>query len=239
MTSYLDLALEGVRFCVLDTETTGFDPGTDRVVDVAGVWCSLGEGIQGHVTSLVNPGRLIPANATKIHGIRDEDVVDAVSLEVAMAAILVEPFDLWAAHNVAFDFGFVSHHGRPTLCTLQLARRLWPTLSHTNQDLRVHWKLVVPQAEGLPAHRAAPDAMVTAALLRLELETLRERMPEIQTLRHLLDWMAKPVLLEVCFFGKNRGKPWQDIPKKDIQWALKKFEPMDIDLRFTLEHYSV
>lgn len=60
-------------YVFLDAETTGVDPYTDRIVQLTLIEYPSGETF----TSLVNPGRPIPAEVTKIHGITDEDVKDA------------------------------------------------------------------------------------------------------------------------------------------------------------------
>ena len=235
----LDLPLEEVCFCVLDTETTGFSPEVDRVVEAAGVHVSLKQGVLRHVSQLVNPQRPIPEDATATHGLRDEDVAQAGTLEAAMDLICQRPFDAWVAHNAAFDFGFVSPGDTPVVCTLMLARRLWPELpEHKNQSLRAHWNLEVPEAEGLPAHRAEPDALVTSALLCLELKVLRERFPEITTFGQFLEWLNTPQLLTLCPVGrKYRGKPWSEVPESYQIWILETFDSMDIDLRKTLHHH--
>jgi hypothetical protein len=57
---------------ILDTETTGLHDGA-RIVDIA-VMTAAGDVL---VDTLVNPGEPIPADATDIHGVTDEDVASA------------------------------------------------------------------------------------------------------------------------------------------------------------------
>jgi DNA polymerase-3 subunit epsilon len=87
----------------IDTETTGRDPTTDRVVEVA---CVRFEG--GQITLrkswLVNPGRPIPKEAFDVHGISDDQVKDAPSF----GQILPELLEALAgaiplAYNAEFD----------------------------------------------------------------------------------------------------------------------------------------
>ena len=54
------------RWLIVDTETTGLDPATDRVVEVACVWATP-IGPQTAFRSLVDPERPIPATASAIH----------------------------------------------------------------------------------------------------------------------------------------------------------------------------
>ncbi len=87
----------------IDTETTGRDPATDRVVEVA---CVRWEG--GQITLrkswLVNPGRPIPKEASDVHGISDEDVKDAPPF-VQIVPELLEALSgaIPLAYNAEFD----------------------------------------------------------------------------------------------------------------------------------------
>jgi DNA polymerase-3 subunit epsilon len=87
----------------IDTETTGRDPSSDRVVEVACVRFERGE-IVLRKSWLVNPGRPIPQEAFEVHGISDDDVKDAPAFE----AILPELLEALAgaiplAYNAEFD----------------------------------------------------------------------------------------------------------------------------------------
>lgn len=64
------------RWAVIDTETTGVDPATARVVDLGVVIVENGA-ITERRGWLVNPGVAIPAECTKVHGITDEMVANA------------------------------------------------------------------------------------------------------------------------------------------------------------------
>lgn len=92
----------------LDTETTGVDPATDRVVEVAAVRMVRGEVIEAP-WARVNPGRPIPAEATAIHGITDAMVAQAptmAELAPGLLAYLHEWFQAGAVlvgYNVTFD----------------------------------------------------------------------------------------------------------------------------------------
>lgn len=64
---------------VVDCETTGTDPLQDRIVSVGVVLVDLGGDDEDRLPTLkftVNPGVSIPAEATAIHGITDDDVED-------------------------------------------------------------------------------------------------------------------------------------------------------------------
>ncbi len=234
MTTPINLA----TFCIVDTETTGLDPAVDRVCELAGVQWAARQGELRHFETLVNPGRTIPPEASAIHHLVDEDVVGSPNLQEALADLNREPFGVWVAHNADFDFKFLPKDGRPILCTLKLAKKLFPdSPKHTNQYLRYALKLQVPGAKGLPAHRALADAFVTTALLSYLLAEANKHRPELTTVEDLVAWTLEPNLLPMCRFGKHSGKPWSEVPKDYLQWMVKTMTDMDSDLRFTVEHW--
>jgi DNA polymerase-3 subunit epsilon len=61
---------------VIDLETTGVNPGTDRIVEIAIVKI-MPDGSQQIKRKLINPEMLISKVSSDIHGITDEMVKDA------------------------------------------------------------------------------------------------------------------------------------------------------------------
>lgn len=68
-------------YYVLDTETTGFSPKKDAMIEVAAIKVQDGR-ITDRFHTFVNPGRPIPAEVTELTGIRDEDVTGIYNLDV-------------------------------------------------------------------------------------------------------------------------------------------------------------
>jgi DNA polymerase-3 subunit epsilon len=92
---------------LLDVETTGRDPSTDRVVEV-GLAISRGGEIVERKAWLINPGRPIPKEAIDVHTITDDDVRDAPRFEVVAAEILEALAGcVPAAYNASFDKAFL------------------------------------------------------------------------------------------------------------------------------------
>lgn len=95
------------RWVVIDTETTGRDPLTDRIVEIG---ISIFEGGQpvGEFGSLLDPERPIPEEVTAVHGITDADVrgkpTFAQIFEKLRSAL---EGGLPVAYNAEFDKGFV------------------------------------------------------------------------------------------------------------------------------------
>lgn len=93
----------------IDTETTGLEAGTDRIVELAGLTYRDGEMIHGF-HSLLNPGRPIPPEVSAIHGITDEMVAGEPPLaEVATIFLrIVERASVLVAYNWPFDAGMLA-----------------------------------------------------------------------------------------------------------------------------------
>lgn len=126
---YAEPAAEPVRRAVyVDVETTGFELGRDRIIELAMV--SFEYDAQGCVTrvldtfdELEDPGRPIPAPVTRLTGIRDEDVAGRTIDEAAVGAALEEA-QLVIAHNARFDRPFLERRfpafeGKPFACSLR------------------------------------------------------------------------------------------------------------------------
>ncbi|HOX26847.1 MAG TPA: 3'-5' exonuclease [Candidatus Krumholzibacteria bacterium] len=80
-----NLQLDRPLVC-FDLETTGTDPAKDRIVQIALVRVEP-DGGRRTFTTLVNPQRPIPAEATAVHGIRDEHVRAAPSFSQIRAEV--------------------------------------------------------------------------------------------------------------------------------------------------------
>lgn len=171
------LAYDRGRFAVVDVETTGFDPRSDRVVEMACVTVEDGLVVETWST-LVDPEMSIPERATHVHGIRDRDVVGAPNFAFAQWRLAERCWGTTvAAHNAAFDLGFLPRlRVHPVVCTLALARFAFPDAPNfKNQTLRTYLGIEVAREGGLVAHRALDDALVTAHVLVRCFERLRAR----------------------------------------------------------------
>ena len=155
------------RYCVIDVETTGLSPRTDRIVEIA---CALVDGarVTEAWSTLINPGMPIPAEATAVNGITDRMVAGAPDLSFALRRVQrLCQGRLLAAHSATFDLSFVGPSlGTQALCTMRLARAIFPEApNHKNQTLRRFLGIDRFAAEELVAHRALGDALVSAYVL--------------------------------------------------------------------------
>ena len=100
------------RVVVLDTETTGLDSKSEKVIELAmlSVLVDSATGLPvGPVTvyeSFEDPGKPIPPQITEITGI-DDSMVLGQRIDDAAVNALVQEADLVVAHNAGFDRPFV------------------------------------------------------------------------------------------------------------------------------------
>ncbi|MBM3618441.1 MAG: DNA polymerase III subunit epsilon, partial [Alphaproteobacteria bacterium] len=120
-------------YVVVDVETTGGRAGTDRVTEIGAVKLRGGE-IIDEWQSLINPDRAIPAYITQLTGITNAMVRNAPRFsEIADSFAEFLEGAVFAAHNVNFDYGFITAEFRrvdkafrlPKICTCASMRRLY------------------------------------------------------------------------------------------------------------------
>ncbi|MEO5349118.1 MAG: DNA polymerase III subunit epsilon [Magnetococcus sp. YQC-3] len=157
------------RLIILDTETTGLSPGEGhRIVEIGCVeLLRTRKGKQYHC--YINPEREIPAEATRIHGISNEQVADAPRFaEVVDDFLAFIGQDTLVIHNAAFDMGFLNAElqrlqRKPlemsrVVDTMTLARRKFPGMSASLDALCRRLKVD-------NSHRTLHGALLDADLL--------------------------------------------------------------------------
>lgn len=175
----LSLPLEKVNFCVIDVETTGLSPKFNNIIEIGMVRVKNLKVAEKYHT-LINPGRDIPAFITSFTGITNDDVYNAPLFdEVADKIIEFVGDHVITAHNLSFDNSFLKHEfntcGRPELtnpklCTLKIARRIFPLLN--SKSLRVVSSFL--KIKNSSSHRALADAETTARILIRMIKLLKK-----------------------------------------------------------------
>lgn len=158
---------------LLDFETTGVDDAA-QIIEVSLI------DTQGRIVlnTLVRPTTPIPAASTEIHGINDEDVLDAPTWpdvhDAFLAATADRPVIIF---NAAFDVRIYRQtallHGLPapafrSLCAMELAAK-WRGERRSNGEFRWPSLRLMAQLLGIEqpeAHRSLADCLTTLAVLR-------------------------------------------------------------------------
>lgn len=169
------LSMRDVSFAVVDFETTGLNPETDRILQLATVIVD-GEGrIVDSFDTIVKPES--PAEyqhgAEHIHGISAEQVSSGMPLRKALEQLWnINTGHVFTAHNAPFDLGFLHAESKRVgiegvieshIDTLELSRRTTSadsTRRHNLFALCEHYGIERDQV-----HDAKSDATATAQLL--------------------------------------------------------------------------
>ena len=186
MTSYdwLAAVYDTVAFIAFDTETTGLDPVSGRIVEIGAVKFDQ-RGVIARYNVLINPEMPMPEEAGKVNGITDAMLKD----KPLIAAVFPDFFDfigtgVLVAHNAPFDINYVNaelkRSGKPPLSnkvvdTRIFAKEVFPGLSsYALQDLAVQFGITA-----LEAHRAEDDARVCMELFEKILSRFLKNNPEL------------------------------------------------------------
>ena len=158
-------------YVVVDVETTGGKGENHRVTEIGAVKVRNGE-IVDRFQSLLNPQRTIPPNIVRLTGITPAMVEGApyfIDIADDFEAFMEDA--IFVAHNVEFDYGFISREfarlGRgfrhAKLCTCSSMRKLFPGhRSYSLASLCQQFDISLQQH-----HRALCDAEAAAELLLL------------------------------------------------------------------------
>jgi DNA polymerase III epsilon subunit-like protein len=214
-------------FIGLDLETTGLNPKTDHIIEVAVVLFD-DEKIHEKWTTLVKPPIPIPAFTTHLTGISNEMVADAPEFKDVLP-IIIEKIGSHPimGHFIFFDVNFLNMHGAGLkniqLDSCQLAQVLLPKEPSYSLEVLTK-KLGIPQPD---AHRAINDVLPNIELLKKlysHLSALSEK--EKKTIRPLLeksDWSWAPYLL-----------PHLEKPTGERMLASKKEKPSVSEIHVNL-----
>ncbi len=198
---------------IFDTEATGIK----EPVLIEAAWVELASLDPYEVTNAFeqryNPGKTIDLGALATHHIMDEELVDCPP---AASFTLPDGVEYLIGHNVDFDWEVIGKPDVKRICTLALARKVWPDLdSHNQSALLYHLERATARERLRNAHSALVDVGICAVILdhicrQLGVKTIDDL--------HVASEMARaPTTMP---FGKHKGMPLTDIPRDYKQWLL-------------------
>ena len=140
------------KYIILDTETTGLEVQQGhRIIEIGAVLLNDRKKSEEHFHSYLNPSRLIDEEASKVHGIMNEDLIDKPFFE-EIAEEFLEFIDgsTLVIHNAAFDVGFLNNE-------LKLASSKYPSLE---EICEIEDSLAIAK-DKFPGQRNSLDALAT------------------------------------------------------------------------------
>lgn len=224
---------------VIDLETTGINPQTDRIVEISVLRLAPREE-RVHKTRRINPEMPIPPAATAIHKITDADVAAEPTFAVLARGLLdfLEGCDLCGFNLKKFDLRMLHAEFQRAGMTLPLEDRaiidpmeIFHAYEKRTLEAAVQFYLA---REHAGAHGAEADVLATAEVLDAMLARYGDLPREVASLHRQFgpaggvdsDNFFTKVESEIRFAkGKHRGQPLDAIAKRDadyLRWMLGK-----------------
>lgn len=216
---------------VLDTETTGLDPASARLVEVAAVRVARGRLVETPlIDGLVDPGEPMPAAAEAVHGIGDAALAGAPPAGAVIDALIgAVGATVLIGHAIGFDLAVIraerARAGLPewvparVLDTRLLAQIAEPRLGGYSLDQLAAWLGVEPEVR----HRALGDARTTARVFIALAPRLRER-----GIRTLAEAEAACRKLTAVLDQHHRAgwvEPVASLARRDAERTLARIDP--------------
>ena len=204
---------------IFDTEATDLK----KPVLIEAAWVELESLEPYRVTNpfeqRYNPGKPISLGALATHHIMDEELVDCPP---AASFTLPSEVDYVIGHNVDFDWEVIGKPDIKRICTLALARKVWPDLdSHNQSALLYHLERATAREQLRNAHSALTDVGICAAILKHLCQQLG-----VKTIEALYAESEIARIPTTMPFGKHKGMLLADVPKDYKKWLLTQ---QDID----------
>ncbi len=224
---------------IIDLETTGTNPGLDRIVEIAVVKI-LTDGTRIVKRKLVNPGIPIPKQCSDVHGITDEMVKDAPGFKQVAPELkqMMDGCDLAGYNSNRFDIPLLMEEflragvefdmrNRKLLDVQNIFHKMEP------RTLSAAYRFYCnKQLDG--AHSAEVDATATFEILQAQLEKYPELGNTVESILKMIgedqivDFARRFVFdgngVEVFNFGKYKGRPVAEVLKAEPQyydWMMK------------------
>jgi len=213
-----------------DLETTGIDMVNDRIVEIC-ILKVYPDGSTEVKTRRVNPTIPIPAQATAIHGISNEDVKDCPTFKEVAKSLsqIMEGCDFAGYNSNKFDLPLLAEEFIRAGVDFDLKKRKFidvQTIFHKMEQrtLAAAYKFYCNK-DLENAHSAEADTVATYEVLKAQLDRYPELKNDVDSLSEFsaktrnVDFAGRIVLndkdVEVFNFGKHRGKPVVEVLKAE------------------------
>lgn len=223
-----------------DLETTGTNITNDRIVEISVVKV-LPDGSEIVKTRRINPGCPIPAEATAVHHITDEEVKNEPEFR-KVARSLADFFagcDIAGFNSNRFDIPLLDQEFQRAGVDFDFSKARFvdvQTIFHKKEQrtLVAAYKFYCGKDLGDEAHSAAGDTMATYEVLKAQLDRYEDLPNDIEALSEFssqnrnVDFMGRLIYdeqhREVINFGKYKGRLAEEVLKNDpgyYSWIMQ------------------
>jgi len=210
---------------IFDTETHKLHGDIIEAAGMGVVFHEIGGNIpliptQFDFTKRFKPSEPINIGAMAVHHIVDEDLVKCPSF-TKFKFPKENGVEYLIGHNIDYDIAAVNRAGTSTngikaICTLAMARYLWPNLESHNLTAL--------------AYQVSSDRKATRRGLKVAI--VRET--KISSFEELFEFSEQARYPTHIFYGKYKGTSIKDLEDKNIHWLLGKTD--DPYLKISLEN---
>lgn len=213
-----------------DLETTGVDIMSDRIVELSLIKV-YPNGTEEVKSRRLNPERPIPAEATKVHGITDDDVKDAPTFKQVAKdlARIFEGCDVAGFNSNRFDIPLLEEEFLRAGVDFDFSKRRFidvQTIFHKMEQrtLIAAYKFYCGK-DLTDAHSAEADTRATYEVLKAQLDRYPNLENDVAFLSEFsshnknVDLAGRIIYnddnVEIFNFGKHKGKPVEEVLKKE------------------------
>ena len=234
-----------------DLETTGTNIMHDRIVEISLIKV-MPDGSEVERTRRINPEIPIPAEASAIHGIYDEDVASEPTFRQVAASLaqLMSGCDIAGFNSNRFDIPLLAEEFLRAGVDIDLNKRKFvdvQTIFHKMEQrtLAAAYKFYCDKSLE-NAHTAEADTMATYEVLKAQLDRYPELQNDVNFLSQYssytnnVDFAGRMVYNdkgeEVINFGKYKGRLVEDVLKSDpgyYSWIMNGDFPLNTKNAFT------
>lgn len=235
---------------VIDLETTGVNPGRDRIIEIAIVKANT-DGSIVKKRKLINPGMPIPPESIEIHGITNEMVKDAPTFKQAANEIkqFLEGCDIAGFNSNKFDIPMLVEEFMRNGVEIKLnksrlldVQKIFHSMEPRN--LVAAYKFYCNK-DLQNAHSAEADAEATWEVLKAQVEKYEHLGESVDSIlaalgeEEIVDFARRMVVENgtvVFNFGKHKGKSVEEVFRNErsyYDWMMQGDFPMDTKQKIT------
>jgi DNA polymerase-3 subunit epsilon len=210
----------------IDIETTGTNVGKDRIIEIS-ILKLMPDDTTKVDSFRINPGIPIPADATEIHHISDEDVKKSPPFKQLASSIskLLEGCDLAGYNSNKFDIPLLMEEFLRAGVEFDIENRKMIDVQNIfhkmeQRTLAAAYKFYCDKSME-NAHSAEADVRATYDVLMAQLEKYDDLQPDVEFLQKFsaqnnsVDLAGRIIRdkngVEVFNFGKHKGKPVAEV----------------------------
>lgn len=214
-----------------DLETTGVNVSRDRIVEIS-LLKVYPNGMEEVKTRRINPEMPIPAEATAVHNISDEDVKDCPTFKQIAKSLaeVLEGCDIAGFNSCRFDVPLLAEEFLRAGVDFDFSKRKLidvQVIFHRKEErtLKAAYRFYCDK-DLVDAHSAEADTRATYEILKAQLSRYDDLPNDIEALasqysafNNNLDLAGRIILdengTELFNFGKHKGKPVREVLQRE------------------------